>query len=566
MVLIGRTGALILLALTACRTPGVQEGSRLRDDEVGGSTLAEPPYAGPPVLTETESTNDWAQHCVGNQTDPASIPGPNYASAAVQSAAKVLSSMAENSFFLYGQINAHYKNSQVQRPSDVTKMAHEFLVYLCGEFRDRPSMIAAKIRWVNRTNYLATKPQPQIDPANEIWSQIVAQSYAPYLRLSNAYYEAKLAAQTSKHTFGTIAGVDKAVAGLTVCETKFMFGEYVDEGKPWDGLDAFTQKYETFKTASCTPDDLDYYYDFRGDSNMKPNSPESNGMIWHSISVALQCANTTKVRTTPKTFPGGIVQKLVLTDADCADYFRNPFMSRWNSARAGLGAWMLHDNSFSDTFSNSSDTVTVTPAWGTPTARRPHSFTTLSGNGDYVPGWQGQWATANIGLDGLLATENPTTDLKEQLYVRLRDAVDRHTDWYASGYDDKMNQKRERTQAYSPFVASSYEMSKSDMFTAPGFTVQSSDPNAQAYKHYMYIFKIHKDKWFTTTSLDEGKKMDFDFMWFDETSFGTTQLAKDERAWDRLGTPLESELDSILYLHNICSDGRVQTAASPCYP
>lgn len=564
MVLKGRTGALLLLTLAACKTPGdINSGSSLRDDE-SESALANPPYAGPPVPGELE-TNVWGQYCVGEQSDPGSIPGPNYATADVQNAAKVLSSMAENSFFLYSQINFHYKNTQITRPANVTKTAHEFLVYLCGEFRDRPSMIEAKIRWVNRTNYLPTKLQPQIDPSKEIWSQIVASSYGPYLKLSNAYYNAKQAAITTKHTFGTIAGVDKAVSGLTVCETKFMFGEYVDENKPWDNLAAFTQKYEAFKGEKCTQADLDYYYDFRGDSNMKPNSPESNGMIWHSISVALQCSSTTKARTTPKTFPGGIVQKIVLTDADCADYFKNPFMSRWNAARAGLGAWMLHSNATLNTFSDTQDTVTVVPAWGTSTARRPHSFKTFSGDGAFVPGWQGQWANANIGMESLLTQENPSVDIKEQIYVRLRDAVDRHTDWYASGYDDMMNQKRERTQAYSPFVASSYEMSKSDMFTAPGFTVQSSDPNAQAYKHYMYIFKIHKDKWYTTTSLAEGKPLDFDSMWFDETSFGTTQLAKDERAWDRLATPLESELDSILYLHNICSDGRVQTAQSPCF-
>ncbi len=40
-------------------------------------------------------------------------------------------------------------------------------------------------------------------------------------------------------------------------------------------------------------------------------------------------------------------------------------------------------------------------------------------------------------------------------------------------------------------------------------------------------------------------------MWFDETSFGDTSLANSEKAWDRLGTALEGELDSILYLWNV---------------
>ena len=59
----------------------------------------------------------------------------------------------------------------------------------------------------------------------------------------------------------------------------------------------------------------------------------------------------------------------------------------------------------------------------------------------------------------------------EFVYKLIRNAVDRHTDWYNSGYDDEMNQqmnqRRARDQAYSPFVASSYEMSASDDFVAP---------------------------------------------------------------------------------------------------
>jgi hypothetical protein len=46
-------------------------------------------------------------------------------------------------------------------------------------------------------------------------------------------------------------------------------------------------------------------------------------------------------------------------------------------------------------------------------------------------------------------------------------------------------------------------------------------------------------------------------MWMDETSFGFSRLADEERAWDRLGTPMEEEFESILYLHNITTDGQI---------
>ena len=45
--------------------------------------------------------------------------------------------------------------------------------------------------------------------------------------------------------------------------------------------------------------------------------------------------------------------------------------------------------------------------------------------------------------------------------------------------------------------------------------------------------------------------MNVDLNWFDETSLGTTGLAKREKAFDRLGIALEEELSTVLYLHNI---------------
>src|SRR5690606_36447071 len=128
-----------------------------------------------------------------------------------------------------------------------------------------------------------------------------------------------------------------------------------------------------------------------------------------------------------------------------------------------------------------------------------------------------------------------------------------------------MKQRRERDQAYSPFVASSYEMKESDSFTAPCYTIPCPQENpARHWKHYMFIFKVHKDNWFSTDKLAEGKRFDFDTTWFDETSFGTTGLAKQEKAFDRLGTALEHELDSILYLHNICSSHQLQGPGQSC--
>jgi hypothetical protein len=551
----------LLLIAYACRTT---DSSVLENSTEAKPERAER-YTGPANEIEVEGNEEvlWLRYCKGDYKDPGVIPGPNYDEPEVAKAAGILSQMEDHSFALYYYIRRNYTKSEFKKPDENTKMSHDFLTYLCGEFRDRPTMVQAKVRWVNNTNYLPIKEQPQVDPTKHVWSQMTANSYKPYLAFSSQLFSAKKQ-ETNKRdklTFGKFTGVDRAIPAQTVCETNYIFAEWIDEGKAFTNMEEFTTGLKEFDEKFCTQDDRDHYYDFRGDGNFKPNSPESNGMIWHAISIALQCESTTKASVEPK-YSGK--QKLILKDEDCRDYFTNPFRTRWNGARAGLAAWILHDNSHDSVFSNSNANVTIKPNWGTPVDEAPHTFLTDAGPGKLRDDWKSFWQSGSMQIFEL-AENKEAESIQERVYERLKNAVDRHTDWYNSAYDDGMNQRRERDQAYSPFVASSYEMSESDSFTAPCYTIPcKGDVPARHWKHFMFVFKIHKDKWYTTDKLDSGAKFDFDKMWIDETSFGTTGLAKAEKAFDRLGTALEPELDSILYLHNICSNGQLESADKPC--
>lgn len=182
---------------------------------------------------------------------------------------------------------------------------------------------------------------------------------------------------------------------------------------------------------------------------------------------------------------------------------------------------------------------------------RPFGFTYPGKSGDdFLPFWVGikdRWSQSDMGFNQMLKESLKYGFNPPQLaYGRIKDAVDRHTDWYASGYDD--GRGFAKSTAYSPFVASSYDMRASDGFAQPGSTISVG---GDGRKHWMYVFKIKKSDWYNTTSLHNGVPVDFDRHWFDETSFGTTHLAKSERAWDRLGTAMEGELATALYLHNI---------------
>jgi hypothetical protein len=83
----------------------------------------------------------------------------------------------------------------------------------------------------------------------------------------------------------------------------------------------------------------------------------------------------------------------------------------------------------------------------------------------------------------------------------------------------------------------------------------------------MYVFRIPVANWLHSLSVKSGGAINLDTAWLDETSIGDTSLAESEKAFDRLGTALEGELDSILYLHNIEheSGGVTQSAAPLVY-
>ena len=588
-------------------------------------------YSGAMPPTPTTPAQDekiWNKYCSGPRLS-SEVPVPNYSDSEVKSAVKRLAQVAPYSFYFYsGPLYAYglrtgKSKDLVDVPSqfpDVPevksgkKNAHAFLTLLCGEFRDRPSLIKDKIRWVNKLYTLPDEEQKTVNVNHELWSQMSARSYGQYIRTTRNIFAAKqmnLMKQSYRVQMGKY-NEDYPIPPFTVCETKFIFKKYVETGEQFlmseDGFKRYQTEYNKFK-ARCPKDDLAHFYDFRGDSNFKPNSPESNGMIWYSSTIANSC-----LRKDGKMILKENVKDKFPDQNICEKYFASPFSYRWSAARAGLATWLMHDPKHDKTFSNSASLVTMIPHFEP--QEKPFGFKipykadyyveemqvndkgefTVWDNlkGDYVvltaeqveekkkeieqqkiemeakkaeadvvrfdlnQQWSSQqsefWKRADIGFNDMVGF-GPGTKNKpnvELAYERLRNSVNRHTDWYASGYDDGLGTVKE--QAYSPFVASSYEMSASDAFTAPGTTVNSPSDGC---KHWMFVFKLKNEQWYNTKSISEKKPVDFNSDWFDETSLGTNHLADSEHALDRLGTALEGEMDSILYLHNITTNGEV---------
>lgn len=453
-------------------------------------------------------------------------------------------------FYFYGGVRRLYKLGNnvpaAAAKAGANKEAHWFITQLCGEFRDRATMIEAKLKWVQNMNILPKSSETVVQPetlaqAKNVWMRITAKAYYPYINVAARVWEERRAAQERYITIGEINDIDNPVVGLTVCETKYVFAKYVATGEEFQDLATYDAGYEEYKK-DCPKADISDYYDFRGDSNFKHYSPESNGMIWAATSLAKGCSAVDKANNG------------IYTDADCENYFKAPFAARYNAARAGLAAWLFRDDKHSDVFSSQGQMVAIYPHKEAALAPFAFGFTETSTDGalfDYNPKWLGvpmAWNSSDIGFNGFTGLGTADAN-QEQAYVLIRDAVDRHTDWYSSGYNDSNGTSK--NQAYSPFVASSYVMQSSDGFTQCGTTVQCPD---DGLKRWMFVFRIKAANWYTPARIQNNEPIDFDKMWFDETSFGVSGLADGEHAWDRLGTAQEEEFDSILYLINVSYD------------
>ncbi len=222
---------------------------------------------------------------------------------------------------------------------------------------------------------------------------------------------------------------------------------------------------------------------------------------------------------------------------------------------------LKHDASFAD-YQN----VQLYMNWRPQNQPSPYTFKysqAAENLAEYVSGWD--WKLNDLGFNAIAAKQAKPHDF---IYSRMRDAVNRHTEWFKSGFynetaveqtyvingEERKTDPIYRNDTYSPFVASSYVMTASDLFTNPEYTIGIP---GDGFKHWMFVFKVHKDNWYTSQSVKDGKAINFDKMWLDETSFGYSRLADEERAWDRLGTTMEEEFESILYLHNIKTDGQI---------
>jgi hypothetical protein len=448
--------------------------------------------------------------------------------------------------------------------------ARNYVRALCGEHRDQPSMIAAKLAVLAQaTTYAGPGELEAVDTSKNLMAQLTYPAYERMVAVMGAVYghrRAALADPNDGYHYGygrtewTSRRVERSVAPWTHCEMKFMFTHYLLAGSPsisagssFAEIQAYETAYAAYRAAECTADDLAWMYNFRGHVNFHPLWLESNGFV----------QNARRAR-------GAELSR------GARDYYLHPFASRHAAARAAWGTYLLYPDA------DHAKMIQASDAGGGPILYVTDQDTDHDGLADYRLfdefgcGDQGvsssvpsencnmvTWGTAFYAKNttGHAAAWDPTwittPDLGflssfttfEARMGRLNQAIDRHTNWGPTGYyqidaSDPGDFSPRFFGAYSPIVAASYEISASDWFAKRDYT--TSDPWEAGRTKWMYFMRFRAEHYYDEARLKAGDPLDFTRHYLNETSLSNDYYG--ERALDHFGWIPEGEIHAVVYL------------------
>lgn len=495
--------------------------------------------------------------------------------------------------------------------------ARNFIKVLCGEFRDYPAMIDKKLEVIiNATNYAGPNEMTEVDTDENLFTQMTYPAYEKMVHVMeevHAYRQAKIRgakdgydyAQGRRHAYSR--RVDNSVAPHTHCEMKFMFSTYMVEDAPAFSASRYVREYEQYKE-TCSEEDFEYMYNFRGHKNYKPLWLESNGFMWNSLraesaeretyrplknldkKMARYNDKIEELRAEGKS-TSYYERKLAQAKAESeglmdeirknGSYYLRPFAERYTRSRMLLGTYLFYANEHEQKFSEASNRgggflLYVTDEDANQDGIADYKLFNQRGGGDLGVGSS---SNANkVSNEVADATENTTqaaegysldsfwkADMgfmeifqgsnEQETFAnrmaRFNNALDRHTNWGPTSYYNSSMDRPYFRPSYSPIVACSYDISASHEFAVGDY------PTTHDYEKgnvkWFFIMKFKTSDYYDEKAMKEGKAFDFDTAYFNETSLSNDYYR--ERALDRFGwIPAEDIHANVYFVYGNAGD------------
>lgn len=520
-----------------------------------------PPVVGKPDLTTpVQYDNEW---CSYGDTVPY-VKSVNWSHPDVQAAMAAITP-GFRSVFSYTEWRVAYDletDNQADETAQAIAKARNFMRVICGEHRDYPDMIAAKLAVIGQHTSMAGPGElTSVDHSQNLFDQL---TYPAYVKLVNVMGTM----HTHRSQAGSLDGyhygfqqfghgsrrVDHSVPPVTHCEMRFIFDNYLLAGSPsWVNPTQYEADYATYQANQCTSEDLAYMYNFRGHVNFQPLWLESNAFVHNS-----RRARGAQIST------------------GASDSYLRPFATRYDKARQLLAMYLFHSDADHQQLIEASEggggpILYVTDRDQDANGVADYRLFSQQGCGDQGVGlsvpsqncnmvdWSVAWNTADtLGHTPSWSPADWSTEdmgfmtafgsFQERM-SRFNQALDRHTNWGPTGYYMLEASTPGDTSprfygAYSPFVAASYDVSASDFFVRRDYPSTHSFEQGKA--KWLHVMRFPASSYYDEVAMANGEPIDFDTMYFNETSLSNDYY--DERALDHFGYIEGAEMYAQVYL------------------
>ncbi len=442
------------------------------------------------------------------------------------------------------------------------KKARNFMRVLCGEHRDHPELLRAKLEVIGE-HTTAARPEEltSIDTSRNLFDQLTYPAYVrlvQVMRTMHAYCQAQRPGARDGYNYGqrdySSQRVDHSVAPFTQCEMKFAFTNYLVDGAPRT-IDPVRYEAELadYRASSCTDEDLAWMFNFRGHVNLQPLWLESNAFIFNSRRArGMEISHGTR------------------------DAYLHPFATRYDMSRRAWAAYLFHRDEDSTALNSNSlrgggPILYITDQDQDEDGVADYRLFNVQGCGDQGVGlaipsrncnmvtweqarWTGttrghasawdpsRWVEPGMGFMQTFSSAN-------ERMVRFNQALDRHTNWGPTGYymidaSDADDLSPRFYGAYSPVVAASYDVSASDFFVHRDYPTTSAFEAGRA--KWLHVMRFRSSEYYDEQDLADGRAMDFDANYFNETSLSNDYYS--ERALDHVGYIPAGEMYAQVYL------------------
>ena len=435
-----------------------------------------------------------------------------------------------------------------------------FIRVLLGEYRDHPRLLEAKLGLLARQSTPGPRELSRFDANLEPFGQLSYPAYRRLVGLMGAVLSARREALVAEGLESPEGGrAERSVPPWTHAELLFACSRSLTGATAWPATFDLAQyerelsEHLSARAARASSAAGDWMYTFRGHKLITPLWLESNAFIWASRRGARALAN-----------------------GRGAAYYAHPFQERYRQGRAAWGAYLFYPEEHHAAMRQARE------EGGGPILYLTDQDATKKGFADYRL-FAGQGAGESTGLDPdptknanmvawELAASTPSTtgavagwrpelaarpdmgffELFPSLEARrerLYQALDRHTNWGPTGYYmiDASRQGAPAHEipymgAYSPLVATSYDIAESDEFATGDYWegFESGLPK------WMHVVRLRRADYYDERDLRAARPLDFDRHYLNETSLSNNWHG--ERGLDKFGWVPEEDLGVSLYL------------------